>query len=115
MAKSKDVITQIQKASRRKFTADEKIRIVLEGLRGKQSISKIGRTRQRRSAGTNLNRLVSNRIIVNILCSLLSGYRRYEIGGKFNGVHERYDRWQSEKKTVCFTPLEASPALSYAD
>jgi len=31
MAKSKDVITQIKKATRRKFSADEKIRIVLEG------------------------------------------------------------------------------------
>jgi transposase len=43
MAKSKDVITQIKKASRRKFSADEKIRIVLEGLRGEQSISEICR------------------------------------------------------------------------
>jgi transposase len=34
MAKSKDVITQIKKATRRKFSADEKIRIVLEGFRG---------------------------------------------------------------------------------
>ena len=43
MAKSKDVITQIRKATRRKFSADEKIRIVLEGLRGEQSISEICR------------------------------------------------------------------------
>ena len=43
MAKSKDVITQIQKATRRKFSADEKIRIVLEGLRGEASISEICR------------------------------------------------------------------------
>jgi len=43
MAKSKDLITQIKKASRRKFSADEKIRIVLEGLRGEQSISEICR------------------------------------------------------------------------
>jgi transposase len=43
MAKSKDVITQIKKATRRKFAADEKIRIVLEGLRGEQSISEICR------------------------------------------------------------------------
>ena len=43
MAKSKDVIAQIKKASRRKFSADEKIRIVLEGLRGEQSISEICR------------------------------------------------------------------------
>ncbi|MFH1616585.1 MAG: hypothetical protein ABIG61_16060 [Planctomycetota bacterium] len=33
MAKSKDVIKQIRKATRRKFSADEKIRIVLEGFR----------------------------------------------------------------------------------
>ncbi|MHC4121156.1 MAG: transposase [Planctomycetota bacterium] len=43
MAKSKDVITQIRKATRRKFSADEKIRIVLEGLRGEFSISEICR------------------------------------------------------------------------
>ena len=43
MAKSKDVISQIRKATRRKFSADEKIRIVLEGLRGEQSISEICR------------------------------------------------------------------------
>ena len=33
MAQSKDVMTQIKKATRRKFTAEEKIRIVLEGFR----------------------------------------------------------------------------------
>jgi len=43
MAKSKDVITQIRKATRRKFSADEKIRIVLEGLRGETPISEICR------------------------------------------------------------------------
>jgi transposase len=43
MAKSKDVIAQIKKATRRKFASDEKIRIVLEGLRGEQSISEICR------------------------------------------------------------------------
>jgi len=43
MAKSKNVINQIRKATRRKFSADEKIRIVLEGLRGEQSISEICR------------------------------------------------------------------------
>ena len=43
MAKSKNVVTQIRKASRRKFSADEKIRIVLEGLRGESSISEICR------------------------------------------------------------------------
>ena len=43
MARSKDVVTQIRKATRRKFSADEKIRIVLEGLRGEQSISEICR------------------------------------------------------------------------
>ena len=43
MAKSKDVIKQIRKATRRKFAADEKIRIVLEGLRGETPISEICR------------------------------------------------------------------------
>ena len=43
MAKSRDVVKQIRKATRRKFSADEKIRIVLEGLRGENSISEICR------------------------------------------------------------------------
>ncbi|NIN93234.1 transposase [bacterium] len=43
MAKSKDVVSQIRKATRRKFSAEEKIRIVLEGLRGEHSISEICR------------------------------------------------------------------------
>jgi len=43
MAKSTDVVTQIKKATRRRFSADEKIRIVLEGLRGELSISEICR------------------------------------------------------------------------
>jgi transposase len=43
MAKSSNVVKQIRKATRRKFSAEEKIRIVLEGLRGEQSISQICR------------------------------------------------------------------------
>ena len=43
MAKSTDVIKQIKKNTRRKFSADEKIRIVLEGLRGEISIAELCR------------------------------------------------------------------------
>ncbi len=43
MSKSNDVVKQIRKATRRKFSADEKIRIVLEGLRGEISISELCR------------------------------------------------------------------------
>jgi len=43
MAKTKDVIRQIKKATRRQFSAEEKIRIVLEGLRGETAISEICR------------------------------------------------------------------------
>jgi len=43
MTKPKDVIGQIKKATRRKFAADEKIRIVLEDLRGERSNSEICR------------------------------------------------------------------------
>jgi transposase len=38
-----NVIKQIKKSTRRKFSADEKIRIVLEGLRGEISISELCR------------------------------------------------------------------------
>jgi transposase len=40
---SQDIVKQIRKATRRKFTADEKIRIVLEGLRGEIPISELCR------------------------------------------------------------------------
>ena len=43
MSKSNDVVTQIRRATRRKFSADEKIRIVLEGLRGEIAISELCR------------------------------------------------------------------------
>ena len=43
MTEPKDVVKQIRKATRRKFSAEEKIRIVLEGLRGETPISEICR------------------------------------------------------------------------
>ena len=43
MAESKDVVKQIRKATRQKFSADEKIRIVLEGLRAETPMSEICR------------------------------------------------------------------------
>jgi transposase-like protein len=43
MNQTNDVVKQIKQATRRKFTADEKIRIVLEGLRGEIGISELCR------------------------------------------------------------------------
>jgi len=43
MTKSTTVVAQIKKATRRKFSADEKIRIALEGLRGEVLISELCR------------------------------------------------------------------------
>jgi transposase len=43
MAIQKDVIRQVKKATRRQFSAEEKIRTVLEGLRGETAISEICR------------------------------------------------------------------------
>jgi DNA invertase Pin-like site-specific DNA recombinase len=43
MSDPKNVISQIRKATRRKFTAEEKIRIVLEAIRGEIPISDICR------------------------------------------------------------------------
>jgi len=40
---AKDVVQQIRRATRRRFTAEEKIRIVLEGLRGEISVSELSR------------------------------------------------------------------------
>ena len=43
MSTPNNVVKQIKRATRRKFTADEKIRIVLEGLRGEIPISELCR------------------------------------------------------------------------
>lgn len=43
MSKPNDVVKKIKRATRRKFSADDKIRIVLEGLRGEISISELCR------------------------------------------------------------------------
>ena len=39
----KDVVKQIRRATRRKFSSDEKIRIVLEGFRGEIPVTKLCR------------------------------------------------------------------------
>ena len=41
--KARKIIRQVKRATRKKFTAEEKIRIVLEGLRGEESISELCR------------------------------------------------------------------------
>ena len=43
MAELKDVIKQIRRTTRQKFSAEEKIRIVLEGLRSQIAISELCR------------------------------------------------------------------------
>ena len=40
---AKNIVNQIRKATRRKFSAEEKIRIVLEGLRGETPVSELDR------------------------------------------------------------------------
>ena len=40
---AKDVVKEIRRATRRQFSAEEKIRIVLEGLRGEMSVSELCR------------------------------------------------------------------------
>jgi len=40
---AKDIVAEIRKATRRKFNAEDKIRIVLEGLRGQVSVSEFCR------------------------------------------------------------------------
>ena len=40
---AKNVVQEIRKATRRKFTAEEKMRIVLEGLRGEIPVTELSR------------------------------------------------------------------------
>jgi transposase len=42
-ASSESIVREIKRRTRRKFTAEEKIRIILEGLRGEESIADICR------------------------------------------------------------------------
>ncbi len=44
-----DIVKQIRKATRRRFTAEEKIRIVLEGLRGESTRPQKHRPGRKRS------------------------------------------------------------------
>ena len=44
---AEDAINNIWRATRRHFSAEEKIRFVLEGLRGEESITKLCRRRHR--------------------------------------------------------------------
>lgn len=41
--RARKAIRQVRRATRRKFSAEEKIRIILEGLRGEESISELCR------------------------------------------------------------------------
>lgn len=43
MTKANQVVNQIKKATRRKYSAEEKIRIVLEGLRGQVPVAELCR------------------------------------------------------------------------
>ena len=43
MSKKRDVVKEIRSATRRKFSAEEKIRIVLEGLRGEIPVTELCR------------------------------------------------------------------------
>ena len=43
MAKKRNVVQEIRKATRRKFTFDQKIQIVLEGLRGEIPVTELCR------------------------------------------------------------------------
>ncbi len=43
MSKKRDVVKEIKRATLRKFSAEEKILIVLEGLRGEISVSELSR------------------------------------------------------------------------
>jgi transposase len=40
---ARNIVAEIRKATRRKFAAEDKIRIVLEGLRGQMSVSELCR------------------------------------------------------------------------
>ena len=84
MSDTKNVVSQIRKATRRRFTAEEKIRIVLEALRGEIPISDICRRGTSISAvspaASGLTRLSSSfsplRVIFLIIPKLMELYCR---------------------------------------
>lgn len=42
-ASAEQVVREIQRRTRRRFSAEEKVRIVLEGLRGEESVAELCR------------------------------------------------------------------------
>ena len=55
---AEDAIRDIRRATRRHFSAEEKIRIVLEGLRGEESIAELCRRESRSSMARSLRHAV---------------------------------------------------------
>ena len=58
------VVQEIRRKTRRQFSAEEKIRIVLEGLRGEESIAALCRHEGRRPAILARRELIKRRTLV---------------------------------------------------
>ena len=55
-ASSEKVVREIHRRTRRRFSAEEKIRIILEGLRGEESIAELCRREGRKCRSSSRSR-----------------------------------------------------------
>ena len=85
---AREVVKKIRRATRRHFSAEDKIRIVLEGLRGEDSIAEL--CRRARIISCRAPQYEPSRPLQHALCHELCGPSRCERGARpFRDVRHR--------------------------
>ena len=88
---AEDAIRDIRRATRRHFSAEEKIRVVLEGLRGEESIAELCRRGPDSAFCRNLHRQRESTIGIRD-CDAMGRHRRAS-GSMTLRVRRAHSRW----------------------
>ena len=99
-ANPEQVVREIQRRTRRRFSAEEKVRIVLEGLRGEQSVAELCR---REGLAPNLYYRWSKEFLEAGKKRLLGDTTREATGPEVKGLREENTRL---KQALAETVLE---------
>lgn len=108
---SEKVIKDIRRITRKQYGAEEKIRIVLDGLRGEESIAAlcrregIARTPTRKSARMKALLMSANKI-ANFAIALSRLVMHWLLGGWLRGLFENV-RFQEQLRLATTTDMEA--------